>query len=72
MKCIDGFTIDQDGRCIIGDPFCVAKNMYGKCIGCQEGYYLESGKCIKATFGCNYIDGRCISCKIPFTFNPKT
>ena len=46
--------------------------MYGKCIGCQEGYYLESGKCKKATFGCNYIDSRCLSCKIPFKFNPKT
>lgn len=39
---------------------------------CVPGFYLNTqGKCQEENLGCNYIDGRCASCRAPFEYNPK-
>ncbi len=42
IKCLEGFTLTSSGKCQNVDPFCAAKNMFNKCIGCLDGYYLDA------------------------------
>lgn len=64
----------SQGNCINADINCVATNILGKCIGCKDGFYLDlmTNKCTKTQNGCNYINGKCTSCKTPFVYDGKT
>lgn len=60
----------MNGACSPYDPNCVARNLYEKCIGCKEGFYVDkNSRCQPAVLGCNYIDGLCTSCKTPFVYH---
>jgi hypothetical protein len=72
-KCVDNYQINKNGLCSPYDPFCIARNIYEKCIGCIDGYYVDSSsRCRVATLGCNYIDGICTSCRTPFIYQRQT
>ncbi len=71
VECDTNFKL-ANSSCIRYDPNCIAENLYNKCIGCADGYYLSvSGTCLNQTFGCNYVQGICASCKTPFDYNPQ-
>lgn len=76
LACVDGYAVGRDGFCYKTVPFCKAYSMDSKCIECSLGYYLDKSTsdavCREQKFGCNYIDGKCVSCRAPFNYVPET
>ena len=70
VKCVDGYALQESGFCYKVDPYCRAYDFSGSCIECKPGFYLSGKSCLAEKFGCNYVDGRCVSCRAPFEFNP--
>jgi len=71
-ECFSGYQLDQKGECIIVDPYCTVRNSANQCLQCKDGYRLnKNGICSTLKFGCNYVDGRCTSCRAPFTYVPS-
>jgi hypothetical protein len=43
------------------------------CLKCKESFmFSKDGKCISMKLGCNYVDGRCTSCRSPFIYVPSS
>lgn len=71
-KCVDGYRIGKDGQCHAEDPYCNSYSFDDICLKCVKGYYLDYNNiCREEKFGCNYVDGKCVSCRAPFEFNSK-
>lgn len=73
QKCLAGYSPDQSGNCIANDPNCLMRNSMNICVKCKDGYQLgQDGRCSSLKLGCNYVDGRCTSCRAPFIYVPAT
>lgn len=72
-QCNAGYALDQSGKCIVVDPNCLTRNNLNICLKCKEGFQIgQDGKCFSVKIGCNYIDGRCTSCRAPFIYIPTS
>jgi hypothetical protein len=72
-QCITGYALSQSCMCQPVDPYCLIKNNINVCLKCKEGYQLgQNGLCTTLQLGCNYVDGRCTSCRAPFVYVPAT
>jgi hypothetical protein len=73
QECSSGYAVDQNGQCVLSDPNCLKRNSLNQCLACKEGYQLDcNGVCTSQKYGCNYVDGRCTSCRSPFVYVPAT
>ena len=71
--CSDGYQLDQSNKCIAVDPNCEVRNALNVCLKCKESFmFSKDGKCISMKLGCNYVDGRCTSCRSPFIYVPSS
>jgi len=71
VECATNYKL-VNSTCAQYDPYCIAQNLNGQCIGCSDGYYLSANKtCLKQNYGCNYVQGVCVSCKTPFDYNSQ-
>ena len=69
-QCLGGYALNANGQCIAVDPNCAVRNSINICLKCNDGYQLaKDGKCTSLKLGCNYVDGRCTSCRAPFVYN---
>ncbi len=72
-QCNSGYELDQYAKCIVVDPNCLTRNNLNICLQCKEGFQIgRDGKCFSVKVGCNYIDGRCTSCRAPFIYIPNS
>ena len=73
VSCVSGYDLQSDGECVREDPNCEVKNSFNKCMKCKEGFQFgKDGLCMSVKFGCNYVDGRCTSCRAPFMYVAET
>ena len=72
-RCLNGYELDQNGHCTKVDPNCLKVNKWNQCLKCKKGFRLDqNGFCSAQKWGCNYVDGRCTSCRAPFVYVPST
>ena len=73
LQCSSGYELNQANQCVLADPNCIKRNSMNVCLSCKTGFRLDvSGFCSTQKFGCNYVDGRCTSCRAPFDYIPAT